>query len=266
MIKKEALQNLLDAYSGDKIAAVEAINDYEDAKLSQASPLVDTTRDVAISLRSVSKKYKLKGRAINVLQDVSLDIYVGEFVAITGSSGSGKSTLLQLMGGLDKVSAGSIKINDQDISKLNDKRLSQLRNSTIGFVFQFFYLQPFLRLDKNVEIPGMFGRFKRKDRRERSRELLHAVGLDESADHYPRQLSGGQLQRAAIGRALLNQPKIVLADEPTGNLDSANSAAIIKIFEDMRESYNVTIVLVTHDQEIASRADRVLVMKDGAIL
>ncbi|MFZ2545151.1 MAG: ABC transporter ATP-binding protein [Candidatus Saccharimonadales bacterium] len=266
MINREKLQSLLEAFDNDKAAAIRAIQDYKIKNTSlKALPAINTN-DVVISLRSVSKIYNLKGDKVHVLNDVSLDIYEAEFVAITGSSGSGKSTLLQLMGGLDKPTTGVIEINEQDISKLSDGKLSQMRNSTIGFVFQFFYLQPFLKLDKNIEVPGMFGGTPHSERDGRVEELLNIVGLDNKGNHYPKQLSGGQLQRAAISRALLNKPKIILADEPTGNLDSKNSEAIIEIFENMRKLYNVTIVLVTHDNEIAQRADRVLTMKDGVVL
>lgn len=266
MTKTESLQNLLKAFDNDKIAAIKAIQDYESTNLSLRVTSVVNTRDIAITLHSVTKIYKLKGGKITVLKDISLDIYKGEFVAITGASGSGKSTLLQLMGGLDRPTSGIVEIDKRDISKLSDSKLSQLRNSTVGFIFQFFYLQPFLKLDKNIEVPGMFGRSKQAERHAHINTLLNLVGLDNQREHYPKQLSGGQLQRAAIGRALLNKPKIILADEPTGNLDSKNSEAIIDIFDNLRKLYNVTIVLVTHNGEIAARADRVLKMKDGEIL
>lgn len=266
MTKTELLQNLLDAFDNDKAAAVKAIQDYESESFSSQTSLPTATDRVVISLHSVSKTYKLRSSPVDVLRNVSLNIYEGEFVAITGASGSGKSTLLQLMGGLDKPTSGTIEIYDQDISKLNDKKLSELRNSTIGFIFQFFYLQPFLRLDKNIEVSGMFGRTPLSDRRSRANEIIDEVGLSDLKNHYPKQLSGGQLQRAAISRALVNKPKIILADEPTGNLDSKNSEIIIEILENMRKLYNVTIVLVTHDPMQARKADRVLTMKDGQIL
>lgn len=266
MTKIEILHDLLRAFENDKSAAIKAIQDYPAIMpLSKKTSNVNAD-NVAIALRSVCKTYELKGRTIGVLKNISLDIYEGEFVAITGVSGSGKSTLLQLMGGLDKPTSGVVEINKQDISRLSDSKLAQLRNSTVGFIFQFFYLQPFLNLERNIEVAGMFGRSERVNRRTHINELLHVVGLADLRDHYPRQLSGGQLQRAAISRALLNKPKIILADEPTGNLDSKNSEAIIEIFETMRKQYNVTIILVTHDNEIARRADRILSINDGEIL
>ncbi len=264
MLRKDAVRQLLEAFQYDKSSAIKAIRDFAGSTTPKVTPNAKNA-PIAIALRSVSKNYKLKGQELQVLRGITLDIHEGEFVVITGSSGSGKSTLLQLMGALDKPSAGTIEIYQQDVGKLSDGKLSRLRSSTIGFVFQFFYLQPFLRLEKNIEVPGMFARSKRDDRIRRVEELLSIVGLEDQRMHYPRQLSGGQMQRAAISRALLNNPKIILADEPTGNLDSKNSEVIIGLFLTLQKRYNMTVVMVTHDEEIASRADRVLVMKDGQV-
>jgi len=266
MSKTKTVQELLEAFGNDKIAAIRAIQAYKLVEHPERVSTFTQTNEKMISLNSISKTYDLKGNQIVALDNVSLDIYAGEFVAITGSSGSGKSTLLQIMGGLDKPTTGVVTINNQDISKFSDSQLAEMRNKTIGFVFQFFYLQPFLKLGKNIEVPSMFARISPSERQVRVQELLSAVGLEHRNDHYPRQLSGGQLQRAAISRALINRPKIILADEPTGNLDSKNGEAIIEIFEKMRKLYNVTVVLVTHDDEIASRADRIIPMKDGMLL
>lgn len=231
-----------------------------------AKPAIDPNAPVVIQVADMTKTYKLGKQRVEALKGVSLTVRQGEFVAVTGTSGSGKSTLLQLIGGLDKPTGGSITVDGHDLSTLSDRRLSTFRNQTIGFVFQFFYLQPFLRLQDNLEVPGMFAHTKRPDRSGRARELAEAVGLAERLQHYPKELSGGQMQRAAIARALLNQPKVLLADEPTGNLDSTNSTAIIELFETIRKDYGTTVIVVTHDNAIASRADREIVMKDGAIL
>lgn len=228
-------------------------------------PVIPADAAVVIELSDVSKTYKLGRQRVEALKQASLQVRQGEFIAITGTSGSGKSTLLQLIGGLDKPTAGNVLVDGRDIGKLSDRKLSIFRGQTIGFVFQFFYLQPFLRLQANLEVPGMFARLKKSQRATRAAELAHAVGLDERLKHFPKELSGGQMQRAAIARALLNNPKVLLADEPTGNLDSANSSAIIELFEKIRQDFGTTIIVVTHDAAIASRADREIVMKDGMV-
>ena len=213
----------------------------------------------------LAKSYRVGRQTIPALGGISLDIFAGEFVAITGASGSGKSTLLQLIGGLDKPSAGQILINDQPLSRLSDRQLSRFRSREIGFVFQSFYLQPFLTLSANLEIPAMFARIKSKQRRARAQELAELVGLADRMHHLPRELSGGQIQRAAIARALFNRPNIFLADEPTGNLDSANSDRIIDLFHQIRRELGTTVVIVTHNPEIAAAADREIRLKDGRI-
>jgi ABC-type lipoprotein export system ATPase subunit len=231
--------------------------------------MVDTKtafNNFVISVKSIIKTYKIGNKTTNALNDISLDIHEGEFIAITGASGSGKTTLLQMIGGLDKPTAGNIIVNDVEISSLSDAKLSVFRNKTIGFVFQFFYLQPFLKLNKNIEVPGMFSNMRRADRKSRTHELLEQVGLLGQEDYFPKELSGGQIQRAAIARALFNKPKILLADEPTGNLDSANSDDIIKIFEKIRNELGTTIIIVTHNPEIASHADRIIQLRDGALI
>lgn len=187
-------------------------------------------------------------------------------MAIVGESGSGKSTLLQLLGGLDKPTSGSIVVNGVEVTGLSDGKLSQFRNRTIGFVFQSFYLQPFLTLRRNIEVAAMPSRMKRDTRRARTDRLAEQVGLADRLDYYPRQLSGGQIQRAAIARALFNKPPILLADEPTGNLDSQNSRGIIALFRQICDGWGTTVVVVTHSREIATMADRVVMVKDGAVV
>lgn len=218
-----------------------------------------------IAVTDLAKSYRVGRQTIPALGGVSLDIFAGEFVAITGASGSGKSTLLQLIGGLDKPSTGQILINDQPLSRLSDRQLSRFRSREIGFVFQSFYLQPFLTLSANLEIPAMFARVKPKQRRARAQELAELVGLADRMHHLPRELSGGQIQRAAIARALFNRPNILLADEPTGNLDSANSDRIIDLFHQIRRELGTTVVIVTHNPDIAAAADREIRLKDGRV-
>lgn len=226
---------------------------------------VASARPVIISVDHLSKHYKIGGQKVHAVNDVSLDIHQGEFVAIVGASGSGKSTLLQLMGGLDKPTSGVVAIDGARLDKMRDSKLSAFRNQTVGFVFQFFYLQPFLSLEHNIEIAAAPNRMKPSERKARIATLAEQVGLSDRLKHLPRELSGGQIQRAAIARALLNRPKIILADEPTGNLDSQNSHDIIALFERIRSEYGTTVVIATHDQAIAAQADRIIAIKDGAL-
>lgn len=222
--------------------------------------------DEAIAVQNLVKEYKVGRQKIQAVNGVSLSIRKGEFVAFVGASGSGKSTLLQLMGGLDKPSSGIVTILGTRLDKMSDRKLSQFRNQTVGFVFQFFYLQPFLTLSRNIEIAAMPNRMKSKERANRIAGLAEQVGLSERLRHLPRELSGGQIQRSAIARALINRPSIILADEPTGNLDSQNSHDIIALFKKIRDELGTTIVIATHNQEIAAQADRIIAVKDGGII
>ena len=222
-------------------------------------------RPIAIRATNVIKKYKVGKQIIRAIDDVSVDIHEGEFVALVGPSGSGKSTLLHLLGGLDKPTSGEIVVGGKNVSSMNDRQLSKFRNQTIGFVFQSFYLQPFLTLRRNIEVASMPQRMKQAERKLRIESLARQVGLYDRLSHRPNELSGGQIQRAAIARALLNRPAIILADEPTGNLDSANSRDIISLFQQIREQYHATIIIATHDNEIAAQADRVIALKDGRL-
>lgn len=262
-----AIRQLLQAFDGDAVGAVVAVRDYVKAgQAKRESGEHKPTGRVLLRADNISKTYKIGRNKLEVLGGVSLKIYEGEFVAITGASGSGKSTLLQIIGGLDKPTEGEVLFGDVILSKLSDKALSAFRRETVGFVFQFFYLQPFLSLERNMEVPGMFAKTKRAERLTRIKELAGAVGLSDRLKHLPKELSGGQMQRVAIARALMNRPKIILADEPTGNLDSNNSAAIVDLFDKIRREFGTTIVMVTHDKAIARRADREIVMSDGRIV
>ncbi len=265
MSVRTSAKDFLEIYKGDVEAAVAALR-AEAAKKPAAKTKPKIDGPVLISVENLTKSYKVGRQKVEALKGVSLDIRQGEFVAFTGPSGSGKSTLLQLIGGLDKPSDGAVTVDGKNITKLSDRQLSVFRNRTIGFVFQFFYLQPFLRLQTNLEVPGMFARTKRSERVGVAKDLATEVGLEDRLRHLPKELSGGQMQRAAIARALLNKPKVILADEPTGNLDTANGLAIVELFEQVRRDFGTTIIVVTHDPKIAERADREITLKDGVIV
>jgi len=264
-VHSQAIRAFLRHFDNDPETAIEAIRA---AALPASGPKNTklSNKPVILQAKDLAKSYKVGRQTVQALTNVSLEIHEGEFVAITGSSGSGKSTLLQLLGGLDKPSSGAITVNGQSLSGMKDRQLARFRSETIGFVFQFFYLQPFLSLQRNLEVPGMFSGAKRSERLARAQELAEAVGLAERLSHLPKELSGGQIQRAAIARALMNKPQILLADEPTGNLDSKNGDAIIAMFEKIRTQFGTTIVLVTHDFDAAQRADRVIALKDGVVV
>jgi len=259
---KKAAQ-FLRAFDNDLEAAIAAL---KDASLAGARKVRrKATGPVLVSTEALSKTYKVGKQRVEALQQVSIEIREGEFVAFTGPSGSGKSTLLQLIGGLDKPSEGKVVVDGRDLTRLSDRALSNFRNKTIGFVFQFFYLQPFLNLQTNLAVPAIFARTNRRERSEAAERLAEAVGLADRLKHLPKELSGGQMQRAAIARALLNRPKLILADEPTGNLDSKNGTAIIELFEKVREEFGTTIIVVTHDPKVAARADREIILQDGRV-
>jgi putative ABC transport system ATP-binding protein len=217
-----------------------------------------------VELRNVSKIYLLGGEEIRALDDVSLDIQAGEFMSIIGPSGSGKSTLMHILGCLDSPTKGTITLDGTRIEDASARELARIRNEKIGFVFQFFNLLPKLTVLQNVELPMIYSGVGTRQRRDRAMEALKAVGLDNRAKHRPMQLSGGQQQRAAIARALVNSPKIIFADEPTGNLDSHTGEAILQLFCELSQQGR-TIALVTHDPEIASRTPRKIEIRDGKI-
>ncbi|MBE6211901.1 MAG: ABC transporter ATP-binding protein [Rikenellaceae bacterium] len=203
---------------------------------------------------------------LKVLRGVSLEVEKGEIVSIVGASGAGKTTLLQIIGTLLPADGGEVEINGTKLFALNEKRTAEFRNRHIGFVFQFHNLLPEFSALENVMMPALIGGAKRKEAKQRALELLSAVGLSERAEHKPAQLSGGEQQRVAIARALMNKPSVLLADEPTGNLDTHNRDEIQRLLFEVREKFGQTIVMVTHDERLAEMADRKIVMSDGAIL
>ena len=213
----------------------------------------------------VSNIHKRFGE-LEVLRGVSLEVEKSEIVAIVGASGAGKTTLLQIMGTLLDADAGEVEIAGVKLSELNENRTAEFRNRHIGFVFQFHNLLPEFSALENVMMPALIGGAKRKEAEQRAMELLEAVGLTARADHKPSQLSGGEQQRVAIARALINRPSVIFADEPTGNLDTHNRDEIQRLLFEVREKFGQTIVMVTHDEALASIADRKIVMSDGAIL
>lgn len=218
-----------------------------------------------IELLDVYKVYKTQFYEVHALNGVTMRIEKGEFVAIMGPSGSGKSTLLHLIGCLDKPSSGEVVINGIETSKLSDNELTKLRRDTIGFIFQQYNLIQTLTALENVELPMIFRGVPKEERRKRALELLRQVGIEEIANRKPNEMSGGQQQRVAIARAMANDPKILLCDEPTGNLDSKTGRQVMEIIKRMNEEKEVTVVLVTHDLSLADYADRIVRIKDGRI-
>jgi putative ABC transport system ATP-binding protein len=211
----------------------------------------------------LTKTYSVDHRAIAVLEDVSLSVEQGEFIVISGSSGSGKTTLLTLLSGLDHPTSGRVVIDSRDITDASEADLAPLRNRTIGFVFQSFHLVPSMTAKENIMFPAELS--GDPDAARRAGELLARVGLSDRADNLPSQLSGGEKQRVALCRALINRPKLVFADEPTGNLDSENGKAVLGQLIDLKNEHGATLVLVTHNSEIARAADRVLTLTDGRL-
>jgi putative ABC transport system ATP-binding protein len=220
-----------------------------------------------IELRNLSKTYDLGEVKVEALRQVSLDIHEGEFVALIGPSGSGKSTLMNTVGCLDRPTSGNYRLAGKEVGGLTPEQLAQVRNRRIGFVFQNFNLLSRTSAFEQVEVPLLYNRScPRRQRKRRAVELLHRVGLGNRLDHKPNQLSGGQQQRVAIARALVNRPPILLCDEPTGNLDTRTSREIMDLFRKLNEVEHLTVILVTHDLEIAQRAKRALVLIDGEVV
>ncbi|MCR5181352.1 MAG: ABC transporter ATP-binding protein [Bacteroidaceae bacterium] len=214
-----------------------------------------------IKLQNIQKSFG----ALQVLKGIDLEIAKGEVVSIVGPSGAGKTTLLQIMGTLDSADAGTIVINGTDISRLKPNALARFRNQQIGFVFQFHQLLPEFTALENVMIPGLIGGRNRREVRQKAMELLEMMGLGERGDHKPSELSGGEKQRVAVARALINNPAVVMADEPSGSLDSVNKAELHRLFFELRERLGQTFVIVTHDEELARTTDRIIHLIDGHI-
>jgi putative ABC transport system ATP-binding protein len=221
-----------------------------------------------ISIRELTKTYQMSEISVHALRGISLDIRAGEFVAVVGPSGSGKSTLMHILGCLDRPTSGAYFLEGRDVSQLTDDELSKIRNRQIGFVFQGFNLLSRTSALENVELPLLYNDsgISAQERKRRALAALAAVGLESRTEHHPNQLSGGQQQRVAIARALLNAPSIILADEPTGNLDSKTSVEVMQIFQDLQAQRGITIVLITHDRQVAEYASRIVTFKDGRIV
>ncbi|MDO7712426.1 MAG: ABC transporter ATP-binding protein [Schleiferiaceae bacterium] len=217
-----------------------------------------------IQLRNIVRNFPLGSQTVYVLKDIDLDIMEGEYVALMGPSGSGKSTLMNLLGCLDTPTSGSYNLANNDVSDMTDDQLADIRNREIGFVFQTFNLIPRQTALQNVALPLVYAGIGKSDRLQRAAEVLADVGLDDRMDHQPNQLSGGQRQRVAIARALVNKPSMILADEPTGNLDSETSEEIMKQFDAIHAQGN-TLIVVTHEEEIAQHAKRIIRLKDGRV-
>ncbi|MCG5460656.1 ABC transporter ATP-binding protein [Micromonospora sp. MED01] len=220
----------------------------------------------AIEAVDVSRTYQLDGVSVAALRGVSLTVQPGDYLALVGPSGSGKSTLMHLLGGLDRPTGGRLVIGGRDVNALAPPEMATLRNETIGFVFQAFHLLPRTSAVENVALPLVYRGVSARQRRERAAAMLGRVGLGHRLDHRPNQMSGGEQQRVAIARALVTEPTVLLADEPTGNLDSVTGAAVLELLEQLNAESGVALVMVTHDQEVAARAHRRITMRDGVVV
>lgn len=222
--------------------------------------------EIILEAKDIFKSfYKTKEQKLNILKGVSLQVERGKISIIVGASGAGKSTLLHILSGLDNADSGEVKLNGTDISNLSDEKLSSLRNQKIGFVFQFHHLLPEFVAAENIAIPLMINGEPKQKALQRAEELLELVGLSDRANHKPSELSGGEQQRVAVARALANNPDIIFADEPTGNLDSANSELLHKLFVELKEKLGITFLVVTHNPQLVNLGDKVFEMKDGVI-
>jgi putative ABC transport system ATP-binding protein len=219
----------------------------------------------AVQVQGLTKRYESGETSVEALKGIDLTINPGEFVAVMGPSGSGKSTLMHILGALESKTSGTVEIGGDEIGQLGDKELTLLRRDKIGFIFQFFNLLPTMTAEENVMLPSLIAGEKKSDLTERAGELLNLVGLTERAKHLPSQLSGGEQQRVSVARSLIRDPQLLLADEPTGNLDSKNGAAVLDMLRRVQEEAGHTIMMVTHDAAAASRATRVVFLRDGLI-
>lgn len=226
----------------------------------------DSSRSPIIQMENIIKRYYVgKPNELEILHGINLDVYEGEFVSIVGESGSGKSTLMNIIGILDRQTEGKYYLEGKDVNEFNDDVRSEIRNKRIGFVFQNFNLLPRANALKNVMMPLVYSKDKPKDRKDRAMEMLRMVGMDDRSSHRPNELSGGQKQRVAIARAMINDPAIILADEPTGALDSKTSHMVMDLFHKLHEEQGKTIVLITHSQELAKETQRIVTLFDGNI-
>ncbi len=225
---------------------------------------IENSMSLVIKIRNITRDFPLGNEVVKVLKGIDLDIERGEYVALMGPSGSGKSTLMNLLGCLDTPTSGTYELNGRDVSNMTDDELAEIRNKEIGFVFQTFNLLPRTTALENVALPMIYAGASKSERTQRAKQVLADVGLADRMDHKPNQLSGGQRQRVAVGRALVNHPSIILADEPTGNLDSKTSEEIMKLFGDIHKAGN-TVILVTHEEDIAENAHRIIRLRDGIV-
>ncbi len=223
------------------------------------------SNNIVVKCNSVFKTYEDGDLKVEVLKGLDFTVKAGEFVAIVGASGSGKTTLINLMALLDSPTDGEISIDGQSLNGLNDKELSRLRRDKVGIVFQGFYLLDIMNARENVEVPMIFADKSREERVQRALDLLDLVGMRDFAEQYPMEMSGGQMQRIALARAIANEPILLLADEPTGNLDTTTGIEIIRLFQELAHNYNKAVVVATHDPEVASSADRILVLRYGKL-
>jgi putative ABC transport system ATP-binding protein len=223
------------------------------------------TGTVLVEIRKLAKYYQRGGQIIPVLVDIDLDVRLGDFVALMGPSGSGKSTLLNLIAGIDKPSSGTIEVAGVDIARLSDSDLARWRATHVGFIFQFYNLMPVLTAFENVELPLLLASLSRRERRERVAVVLSLVGLTDRADHYPNELSGGQQQRVAIARALITDPTLIVADEPTGDLDRTTGEEILGLLDRLNRELGKTVLMVTHDPKAAEKARRIIQLEKGVL-
>lgn len=222
------------------------------------------SKELIIDIQDIKRDFKMGSETVKVLKGVNLQIEKGDYVALMGPSGSGKSTLMNILGCLDTPTSGYYSLNGKDVSRLDDDQLAEIRNKDIGFVFQTFNLMPRTTALDNVALPMIYAGKSKDERKERATSVLHMVGLGDRMDHHPNQLSGGQRQRVAVARALVNNPSIILADEPTGNLDTKTSIEIMALFDEIHSKGN-TVILVTHEEDIAAHAHRIIRLRDGVI-